>query len=55
MINTSSNNNNISEPLLNSNYNYNNITYQNNMQLKIYRKPLVLTNVIYFTFEGKPF
>ena len=51
---TTSSNNNISEPLLNDSYNYNTITNQNNILLKVSKKLLVPTNVVYFSFKGKP-
>ena len=56
---TNNNNNNISEPLLNYNYNNRNYLTDKNIILnvninKIYKNPLVPTNVALFTFKGKP-
>ena len=51
---TISSNNNISEPLLNDSYNYNTITNQNNILLKVSKNPLVPTNVVHFSFKRKP-
>ena len=51
---TISSNNNISEPLLNDSYNNNKITNQNNILLKVSKKPLVPTNVVHFSFKRKP-
>jgi len=53
IISTSSNNDNPSEPLLSQKYIYTN-NNNNNVYLKVYKKPLVPTNVVLLTFKGIP-